>query len=244
MNSVAQIPLERLALTLVPVLVVGLIFAAWSLSWRTLLYAMARMLVQLLAIGYLLAFVFETDQFWVVLGVLTVMVLSASWIGLRTVPQLRLTLYGRTLFSVLIGGGVTLLIVTQAVLALEPWFSPRAMIPLAGMIFANGMTAVSLAADRILGEVGRTSYEEARRVAFRAALIPSVNALFAVGLVALPGMMTGQILSGVSPLIAARYQIMVMCMVLASAGMSSALFLVRSRAIFEAHTSHASEQGV
>ena len=64
-------------------------------------------------------------------------------------------------------------------------------------------------------------------------MIPMVNALFAVGLVSLPGMMTGQILSGVSPHIAARYQIMVMCMVFGSAGISAALFLLTSRHIFE-----------
>ena len=57
------------------------------------------------------------------------------------------------------------------------------------------------------------------------AMIPVINALFAVGLVSLPGMMTGQILSGVSPLIAARYQIMVMLMIFSAAGLSTALFL-------------------
>ncbi|MEP1779528.1 ABC transporter permease, partial [Reichenbachiella sp.] len=69
-------------------------------------------------------------------------------------------------------------------------------------------------------------YTEARNTALRAALIPITNSLFAVGLVSLPGMMTGQILSGVSPLIAVRYQIMVMCMAFGSAGISVALFLV------------------
>jgi len=61
-------------------------------------------------------------------------------------------------------------------------------------------------------------------------MIPNVNALFAVGVVSLPGMMTGQILAGVSPFIAARYQIMVMCMVFASAGLASAIFLVLNKA--------------
>ena len=69
------------------------------------------------------------------------------------------------------------------------------------------------------------SYKQARNVAFQASMIPNVNALLAVGIVSLPGMMTGQILSGVSPFIAARYQIMVMCMIFASAGISSAYFL-------------------
>ena len=65
----------------------------------------------------------------------------------------------------------------------------------------------------------------ARNRAFTAALIPITNTLFAVGLVSLPGMMTGQILSGVSPLLAVRYQIIVMCMVFGSAGISSACYL-------------------
>jgi putative ABC transport system permease protein len=56
-------------------------------------------------------------------------------------------------------------------------------------------------------------------------MIPNINAMFAVGLVSLPGMMTGQILSGVSPFIAARYQIMVMCMLLSAAGISAFVFL-------------------
>jgi putative ABC transport system permease protein len=68
-------------------------------------------------------------------------------------------------------------------------------------------------------------WKEARVTAFQAAMIPVINALFAVGLVSLPGMMTGQILSGVSPLVAARYQIMVMCMIFSSAGISTAIFL-------------------
>ena len=68
--------------------------------------------------------------------------------------------------------------------------------------------------------------------ALKASLIPITNSLFAVGLVSLPGMMTGQILSGVSPFIAARYQIMVMCMIFASAGISAASFLALVRADF------------
>ena len=68
-------------------------------------------------------------------------------------------------------------------------------------------------------------WEEARLTAYQAAMIPVINSLFAVGLVSLPGMMTGQILSGVSPLIASRYQIMVMCMIFSAAGISTAVFL-------------------
>lgn len=115
-------------------------------------------------------------------------------------------------------------------LQLEPWYLPRYVVPLAGMVFANAMTSVSLAAERLYAELGHgLQWEQARLAAYQAAMIPVINALFAVGLVSLPGMMTGQILSGVSPLVAARYQIMVMCMIFAASGISTAIFLVIGR---------------
>jgi putative ABC transport system permease protein len=115
---------------------------------------------------------------------------------------------------------------TQGVLDLQPWYLPSSVIPLAGMIFAGAMNSISLAGERVEAETNRdVPYERSRSIALQASLIPITNTLFAVGLVSLPGMMTGQILSGVSPLIAVRYQIMVMCMIFGSAGISSAMFL-------------------
>jgi len=94
------------------------------------------------------------------------------------------------------------------------------------MIFSNAMNTVSLAAERI--ESDRSSgidYLHARNNALSASLIPVINTFFAVGLVALPGMMTGQILSGVSPLIAAKYQIVIMSVIFGSSGISAAIYL-------------------
>ena len=103
---------------------------------------------------------------------------------------------------------------------------PRYMIPIAGMVFASSMNGVSLAAERLKAELDRNiSYDKAKSIALKASLIPITNSLFAVGLVSLPGMMTGQILSGISPHIAIRYQIMVMCMIFSAVGLSSYLFL-------------------
>ena len=128
------------------------------------------------------------------------------------------------------GGVSTLTLITQGVLAADPWHDPTVLIPLGGMVFAASMNAVSLSAERLDAELARgASYHDARPIAMRSALIPQVNTLFAVGLVSLPGMMTGQILSGVSPLIAVRYQIMVMCMLFGAAGMSAACFLALQR---------------
>ncbi len=188
------------------------------------------MLVQLLLIGYFLLWIFGEADAWIVLGLLCVMVLISSWISLRTVPGHRNKLYLIVCISILAGGGITLALVTQIVIDLSPWYQANTLIPLAGMIFSNSMNGVSLAADRMVIELkSDADYNTARGAALHTALIPIINSLFAVGLVALPGMMTGQILSGISPLIAARYQIMVMCMLFAATGLSTIVFLTLSR---------------
>jgi putative ABC transport system permease protein len=225
-TSVQTIPLASLALAFLPVLVVLALLYRWALDSPVALYAVARMLVQLLLIGYVLTYIFAAEHATIVVVVLAVMLFTASWIALRPLPGNRRHRYVQTLGAIGLGGGLTLLLVTQGVLGLQPWFWPRYMVPLAGMIFANAMNTVSLAAERFEAEMAnQVPYTQARHTALRVALIPLLNSLFAVGLVSLPGMMTGQILSGVSPLIAARYQIMVMCMVFGSAGLSAALYL-------------------
>jgi putative ABC transport system permease protein len=213
-------------------LVIGIMFR-YSLNYRTALYGLGRMVLQLLLIGYLLIFIFKAETGWIILGVLSIMLLTAGWISLRTVPEIRRSLYWFALSSITCGGGLTLLLMTQVVIGIDPWYQPSYMIPLAGMIFANAMTAISLASERLQNELKSGSgYDDASKTAFNAALIPVINSLFAVGLVLLPGMMTGQILSGVSPLIAARYQIMVMAMIFGGSGLSVLLYLKLSRNIF------------
>jgi len=137
-----------------------------------------------------------------------------------------MVLFKKCFISILVGGGLVLVLITQGVLVLDPWYLPSYMIPLGGMIFANSMNSISLAGERLESEIAKgITYEKGRVIALNAALIPITNSLLAVGLVSIPGMMTGQILSGVSPFIAARYQIMVMCMIFGSTGISVSLFL-------------------
>ena len=229
-DAVITLSLPQLALALVPVAITLLVLLRWSFEVGHALYAIGRMLVQLLLIGYVLAWIFGAGDGTLILLVLVIMLSASAWIALGTVKGARRVLLPASLLSILIGGGLTLALITQAVLQLEPWYLPRYMIPLAGMVFANAMTSVSLAAERLHAELGHgQAWEEARLAAYQAAMIPVINALLAVGLVSLPGMMTGQILSGVSPLVAARYQIMVMCMIFASAGISTAVFLALCR---------------
>ena len=229
-NAILEISWQGLLIAFAPAAIVIGIMVAWRSIVGTALYATARMLVQLLLIGYVLIYIFETDSWLVIAVVLLVMLTVSSWIATRTLAQRSRSDYLQALLAISVGGVLTLAVVTQFVIGVEPWFSPRYVVPLAGMTFAASMNAVSLAADRFQAETARgSSYEEARRTALQTALIPIINSLFAVGVVALPGMMTGQILSGVSPLVAAQYQIVVMTMLFGASGISAAIYLVFRR---------------
>jgi len=224
--NVATISVPQLALSFIPVAVVVFLMWRTGKGYGHALAAIARMLMQLTLIGYVLIYIFETESGLIISGVLAVMLVAASWIALNTADTSRGSLFPASLVSVLIGGGTTLLLITQGVLQLEPWYQPSYMIPLAGMIFAASMTNISLALDRLHAELRNgASFHNARDTAFRTSMIPVINSFLAVGLISLPGMMTGQILSGVSPLIAVRYQIMVMCMIFGAAGLSTLCFL-------------------
>ena len=225
--SIETISIVGLLWAFVPTAIaLGLLYG-WSMSMRSALHAVSRMLIQLLLIGYVLMFIFETTYAGVIVGVLGIMLLAASWIALRPLKQKALKHYKNALMAIFLGGMLALTVVTQGVLDLDPWYLPRYVVPLAGMIFASSMNAVSLAAERFEAELAQARiYTEARNAAFSASLIPIINSLFAVGLVTLPGMMTGQILSGVSPLIAAKYQIVIMCSVFGASGISAAVYLV------------------
>lgn len=224
-TELQTIPLLNLAIIFAPVVVVILILFRWSLNGLNALYSVGRMALQLALIGFLLTSIFNLDNPWLVTLVLGVMVAAASWIALGTVEPLRVKLYSRALAAIALCGGSVLWLVVSVVLA-ESLSSPKVVIPLAGMIFAGAMNSISLAAERYQADLDRGESDEvARNAAMQTAMIPVINSMFAVGLVSLPGMMTGQILSGVSPLIAARYQVVVMCMLFGASGTATALFL-------------------
>ena len=225
-TSLPTISLPSLLIAFAPAVLLIVVMQRWSLGARAALYANGRMLAQLLAVGYVLTYVFETDRPFIIVAVVAVMVLIAAWIALRPLKRRGLRLYPRVLAAIAASGLAMLAIVTQLVLDLPRWFEPSFVVPLAGMIFANAMNTVSLAAERFESERDRdVDIVGARRAALDAALIPQINSLLAVGLVSLPGMMTGQILSGIEPLVAVRYQIMVMCMVFGSGGLGAVLYL-------------------
>jgi putative ABC transport system permease protein len=225
-GGIVQIPVHGIVYAFLPTLVVLVIMWRWRVGAGTAIHAILRMLVQLMIIGYVLIYIFRSDDPRIIAGVITIMIFVASWIAVRPLGEQKRASWPFALGAIGVTSLLVLALVTQVVIGVEPWFSPRYVVPLAGMIVTGAMNAVSLAAERFQAETARdASLDDARHSAFRTAMIPITNMLFAVGVVSLPGMMTGQILSGVSPLIAAKYQIIVMTMFFGTGGIAAAIYL-------------------
>jgi putative ABC transport system permease protein len=246
MGSYLQLSLGDVVLSLTFVVVAITVSLRSHLALeRTLLWATFRTLVQLAAVGYLIHLLFAARSPLPVLALLVVMLLVAGWTATSRQPLRRLPLYPLTLFSLLIGSGVTLAIVLLAVVAPRPWYDPQYLIPLGGIILGNAMNAVALGLERLERELveGRKRVEvvlalggtpsqaaaAAERQAVRAALIPVINSMMVVGLVQLPGVMTGQILAGADPWMAVRYQAVVIFMLLSGNALSTTLAVRRAR---------------
>lgn len=199
---------------------------------RRLALAAVRTIVQLYIIGFVLKWVFQVDTPWALLPVIAVMILVAAREAVgragRRYPRAMLD----TFITLFLCGLLTTFVVTQVVIRVEPWYKPQYVIPLLGMILGNGLTGISLCMDILLERFsehqalvemelahGATRWEAARgvlREAVRRGMIPIINSMMVVGLVSLPGMMTGQILAGNPPMQAVQYQIVVMFMIAAA----------------------------
>ena len=225
-SSAPALPLSQLALCLLPVLFVVWLMQRQAGRGKETLIASGRMLLQLSLVGYVLVYLFALDNAWPVLAVLSFMLLMAGWISLRPLGKKRGAHLKYALWALLGGPGLLLIFVTQFVLPLHTWYEARFVIPLAGMILASSLNGLSVAAERYEREKSQgTKSINASPQAMRAGMIGITNSFLAVGLVTFPGMMTGQILAGVSPLLASRYQMMVMCVLFSGTGIAISIYL-------------------
>ncbi|MEM5529921.1 ABC transporter permease [Gammaproteobacteria bacterium AS21] len=223
----------------IPLAITCFIYVYWAISIKEIIIASSRMLIQLVAVGYVLIAMFNNPSIWLTLLVLVVMISAAAWISVRPVRHHQGYLKP-ALISLLIAVSFYLTISIKLILDVQVWYLPKVMIPLAGMYFANTMNAISLAAERFHASMHEHKNPiQARNSAFKSAMIPQVNSLLAVGLVTLPGMMTGQILSDISPLIAVRYQIMIMTMLFGASSLGTALMLSQLGRKFTQHSKQA-----
>ena len=233
----------QLALATLFVIFVGIISIRLSLGLtKDLAIATVRTYLQLIALGFVLRWVFGIDSPWLVLGIVLLMVLMAAQIVMKRSPDAPRGIFASSAFSMALTGFIVTFAVTGLVIQVEPWYEPRYVIPIAGMVLGNSMTGIALALERVfagmdarqdeilaLTALGATPWEAAYpsvRDALRAGMIPTINSMAAVGIVFIPGMMAGQSLAGADPVTATGYQIVVMLMVAAATALGSVTSLL------------------
>ena len=198
-----------------------------------ILLASVRMTIQLVAVGFVLEYVFANQNPFYSLLILLVMEAFAIYnIYGRVNAQISKKLKAIIAGSMFLGTSISIFFFVLAVVGLDPWFRADYFIPLSGMLIGNSMTGISLGVNHLingfrdnkdlienylmLGAEPETAVKEISNRAFYNAVLPTINSMMGMGIVFLPGMMTGQILSGEALLSAIRYQIAIMMGILGS----------------------------
>ncbi|TGA98120.1 iron export ABC transporter permease subunit FetB [Sporolactobacillus shoreae] len=209
---------------------------------KEILISSIRMTIQLIIVGYILAYVFANAHPLFTILILIFMLSFAIYnIYQRAKLPLSPALKKKIALSMAVGVTATLVYFVLVTLSVSPWYNPRYVIPIAGMIIGNTMTGVSLGVNTLLEGMqskrslvetalmlGAAPGEASRPIinqAFDSAMLPTINSMVGMGIVFLPGMMTGQIIGGASPLMAIRYQIAVMLGIVGGASLTVLLFV-------------------
>ncbi|MEL6346871.1 MAG: iron export ABC transporter permease subunit FetB, partial [Myxococcota bacterium] len=218
---------------------------------RKLLVAAVRSTAQLSLLAIILTPVFSMARPALVLGLGALMIVLAGFEAARRAghryPGVGAVSVGAMGVAALTTTAFAVLIVLQS----DPWWTPRYLIPLLGMILGNALTGVSVGLERLLSGMtdrraalegrlaaGATWWEAVRPLAahaIRTGMIPILNTMSVVGLITIPGMMTGQILAGADPGQAARYQLLILFLIAAAVAMgTTAAVLLSARMMFDA----------
>ena len=198
---------------------------------KRLLVAGVRMVAQLALMGLVLKVLFQSvSPLYTILAALLMLAFAAREAMVR--QDRKFTggwSYALGAGSMTVAGTIVTLFALSGQLHADPWYDPRYAIPILGMVLGNTMNGVSIGLDRListcvrergaiearlaLGEEARVALHGPMREAMRAGMIPTINGMSAVGLVSIPGMMTGQILAGVDPVEAVKYQLLIMFLI-------------------------------
>lgn len=200
---------------------------------KEILLATTRMTIQLVLVGYLLTYIFKQNNYLFTILIISIMELFAIHnIYQRVTRTINYQLKKIVAFAMVLGTGASMLYFLLLIIGLDPWYDPQYFIPISGMLIGNSMTGISLGVERLIEGMrenkekvrlalmlGATPKQASQRIvnsAFNAAILPTINSMMGMGIIFLPGMMTGQILSGVAPLTAIEYQIAIMLGILGS----------------------------
>ncbi|MBX9683862.1 MAG: iron export ABC transporter permease subunit FetB [Hyphomicrobium sp.] len=231
MTSYIPLSLVELALASILIVVNGAISVAYGLRLeKSLAVASLRMVLQLGIVAMALKFIFaQTNPLWTLLFVTVMAVATIAEVIMRQERRLKgwraLSLSASPAFL----AGLVTTLVALLLIQPQPWYAPRFLLPILGMLVGNSLSGVALVLDTITGAASRErrviearlalgatrhqAFEDILRRGLRTGLMPVLNGMAAAGIVSLPGMMTGQILAGVDPVEAAKYQIMIMFLI-------------------------------
>lgn len=210
---------------------------------KEILIASIRMTLQLILTGNVLVYVFDNPSPIYTVLIITLMEGFAIYnIFKRIKLDLSKRLKKIIALSMIVGTISSLLYFLLVIINVSPWYNPRYFIPIAGMLIGNSMTGISLGVSRLvdgmksnknlvesalmLGATPKMATKSIVDSAFDSAVLPTINSMVGMGIVFLPGMMTGQILSGESPITAIKYQIAIMLGILGSVSLTVILFVV------------------
>lgn len=233
-NDILSIQISQLFFAYLFVLVLLLIVKKKNIGHKNeILLASLRMTIQLVAVGFILEYIFANQNPYYSISILLIMESFAiyniySRVHSQISKQLKIIIAG----SMFLGTTISIIFFVIVVVGLSPWFRSDYFIPLSGMLIGNSMTGISLGVNYLidgfkdnqalienylmLGAEPETAAKEISDRAFYNAILPTINSMMGIGIVFLPGMMTGQILAGASPLIAIKYQIAIMLGILGS----------------------------
>ncbi|MCR4377136.1 MAG: iron export ABC transporter permease subunit FetB [Rhodospirillales bacterium] len=201
---------------------------------KSLGIAALRTVVQLTLIGLVLKILFQmASPWWTGLAAITMIALAGREASARQGLKLRDGWsYSIAATALLTSGAIVTTLALTTAIRPEPWYDPRFALPLLGMVLGNTLNGVSVGMERVtatlkrereavearlaLGHTRREAVRPYVREALRAGLMHIINAMSAAGLISLPGMMTGQILAGVDPTEAVKYQILIMFLIAGS----------------------------
>jgi len=249
------IDLSVLDLTLASIFILAVVGLLW---WQQLgmvkktIIASVRTVIQLLFVGYVLEYIFRIEVWYYVVGIIVIMVIVAAVTAAGNARAPFKSRYFIFTGSLIFTSMITLFFVSQVIIHVKTWYEPQYIIPLAGIILGNSMTAASIGGERLFSAVkdhrleietllsmGASPARAMRpyiQAALRAAMIPIINSMMIVGIIQIPGIMTGQILSGTRPIIAVKYQMLIMFMLLFAVVISTYLVIVFMYRLF--FTSH------
>ncbi|MBD2204502.1 iron export ABC transporter permease subunit FetB [Calothrix sp. FACHB-1219] len=215
---------------------IGLMAIAVGLSaWERLglefnfVVATGRTLLQLAVLGYVLDFIFAVNNVWAVVGIVVIMLTITAIVSRNRISQKLPRLLPWVWGSIFVSTALTVLYSIFLIIEPDRWYEPRYLIPLAGVVLGNAMNAAAIAGERLvntinlshieiethlsLGATPEQAISQYRREAIRAGVLPTLNQMTLIGMVALPGITTGQLLAGVNAPDAVSYEILLMFMV-------------------------------